>query len=161
MAGRLRPSDPERRHFNEVSSDQPMRILSKTILTIGLPVVIGGCAMTSVATTHVKGHSVRLTAAICEDGSPAISILGVRPQQTGRNQEFSDPLPKAVFLRSGMYFISAKCERNRPGCGGSDDRNGLTRGPRTLMTYFEANESKILDCEARTGEPFVSAETRR
>lgn len=112
--------------------------------------------MTTIATTNEKGHSVRLTAAVCEDGSPAVSIFGARPQQTGRNQEFTAPLPKALFLRPGMYYISAKCERNRPSCGDADDRNWLTRGPRTLMTYFEANDSKTLDCEARTGELFVS-----
>ncbi|MBP6749410.1 MAG: hypothetical protein KA144_07210 [Xanthomonadaceae bacterium] len=138
-----------------------MRIFFKLIFAVTIPTIINGCAMTSVATTNEKGHSVRLTAALCEDGSPAVSILGARPQQTGRNQKFNDPLPKTVFLRPGMYYISVKCERNRPSCGDVDERNWLTRGPRMLMTYFEANESKTLDCEARTGEPFVSGDTKR
>lgn len=138
-----------------------MRKFSKTILTIVLPAAIAGCTMTSVATTSVKGHSVRLSTALCEDGSPAVSILGVRSEQTGHSQEFARSLPKTIFLRPGMYVIAGKCERNRPSCGGKDDRNWPTLGPRMLMTYFDTSESKTLDCEALKGELFVSESTKR
>ena len=114
--------------------------------------------MTSVAMTEKEGHSVRLIAALCGDGAPAVSIAGLRSKQTGRNVELGKPRPGGVFLRPGMYVIDAHCERNRAGCGLAEKHAKPAYSPRALMTYFKANESKRLDCDARTGELFVTAD---
>jgi len=135
----------------------PLRtLLSSACLLIG----VGGCTLTSVATAPSDDRSVCLDMATCTDGTPAVAVRGIAAQQTGGRRTYeASSAPGVLFLRPGLYVIDVACFRNTIACGFDSEGPPSGRAAQMLMTHFDANATKVLDCNASSGTPFVSTKS--